>query len=168
MCVAVSHVRVKPTILKEPDFAKSNAHLVAASWRNLHRTWTEAEIGRELTNSYIGGVSWRRIRDGLYAVSHRLPTIYLAQVDRSDVEWFENYKVVGAWDHAWPSKVAMEQRQRTIGSSDAAFIAEVTPEFSNIPHCQPRDPDQPDKYWSDKAHNFVNRNVAAIFRAEGA
>ncbi len=167
VCVAVPHVRVTPRIL-EDRCAQSNARLVKAAWANLHRTWTEAETGREADNSFIGGVSWRRIRDGVYAVSHKLPTIYLAKVDASDVEWFENYKTIGAWDHAWPSKVAMEQRQRTIGSSDAAFIAEVTPEFSNIPHCKKADPAEPDKYWSDKAHNFVNRNMVAIFREEGA
>ena len=170
VCVAVPHVRVTPQILKEPAPGRTNAALVAASWRHLHRTWIEAEATREQTNTWAGGVSWRKVGADLYAVTHRLPTVYLAQFDQTDLQWWTTWQAQrglnGAWDHFWPSKLVAESRQRVVGSSDAAFIAEVTPEFGNIPPCSASDPEEPDKCWGQGAHFVINRNVMAFFRAE--
>ena len=166
VCVAVPHVRVTPGIFDEDNPASSNARLVAASWKNLHRTWIESNSDRELTNSYSGGVSWRKLSDDLYGVTHLLPTVYLARPVLSDVEWMEAYQLNGVWDHSWPSKLVAENRQRVIGSSDAAFIAEVTPEFGNIPPCTSKDPKEIDRYFGKAAHNIFNKNMIAIFRAE--
>lgn len=170
ICVAVPHVRVLPAILSDPAPARSNGALVAASWRHLHRTWLEAEAHREQTNAWAGGVSWREAGPGLYAVTHRLPTVYLAKFDQSDLAWWEAWQAKqglnGAWDHFWPSKLVAESRQRVVGSSDAAFIAEITPEFGNIPPCSPNDLDEPDKYWGRGAHFVINRYLVAVFRAE--
>ncbi len=167
ICVAVPHVRVTPRILAETDAHRSNASLVEASWRHLHRTWLEADATRELTNTYGGGVSWHKIGPNIFAVTHMLPTVYYANFIETDILWWGALKAVGAWDHHWPSKLVAEKRQRVIGSSDAAFIAEVTPEFANIPGCTPSDPEEPDNFWGGKAaHPIFNRNHVAIFRAE--
>lgn len=165
VCIAVPHVRVKPAILDISWRMKSNAHLVAAAWQQLHRTWVESDASRKQTNTYSGGCSWRKIRDGLYAVTHLLPTIYYAQFHESDIGWWNAQIRINVWDHAWPSKVVAELRQRVVGSSDAAFIAEITPEFGNIPPCQLSDPEEPDKYWGKAAHQIFNRNSINIFRA---
>lgn len=167
VCVAVPHVRVTPRILDEQYCSASNAKLVEASWRHLHRTWVEADAARELTNTYAGGVSWHQIVPGLYAVTHLLPTVYYANFIETDLQWWSALKAIGSWDHHWPSKLVAEKRQRVIGSSDAAFIAEVTPEFANIPGCTPSDPEEPDNFWGGKAaHPIFNRNHVSFFRAE--
>lgn len=172
ICVAVPHVRVTTNIEREADYAASPAALVGASWRHLHRTWVEAEATRKMTNTYAGGVSWRRIREGLYAVQHRLPTVYYAKLDITDLQWWQAWQAkdnrVGAWDHFWPSKLVAEERQRVIGCSDAGFIAEVTPEFANIPPVNAADLGEPDKCWGHGAHFLFNRCISAIFRAEVA
>jgi hypothetical protein len=169
ICIAVPHVRAHPKILQEPDFAKTNARLVALAWKHLHRTWRECDATRTHTNTFSGGTSWRKIGDGMYAVTHYLPTVYLAKFMENDLEWFEACKKCDAWDHAWPSKLVAEGRQRVIGSSDAAFMVELTPEFDNIPRVTLSDPDEPDKHWgymAGAAHNVFARNVLSIFRAE--
>src|SRR5258708_8059247 len=169
LCVAVPHVRVNAGALPAIAGRKwSNPQLVDFCWQNLHKTWTDADADRPNTNSYLGGVSWRRLRQGLYAVTHRLPTCYLANIDASDVEWFSRQWETGTYDHTWPAKIVKEQRQRLIASSDAAFICELTRENDNIPVCQPTDPDAPDKFWRDLEHNYVNRNTVAIFRGASA
>ncbi len=170
LCIAVPHVRVTPGILHEPAPARSNAYLVGAAWRHLHRTWSDANAELPLTNTYAGGVSWREVGAGLYAVTHRLPTVYLAQFRPTDLQWWEAWTaksgLVGAWDHFWPSLLVTEGRQRVVGSSDAAFIAEVTPKYSNIPPLRSTDPDNPDDVWGQSAHFIFNRNHVSIFRAE--
>ena len=169
LCVAVPHVRINAGCL--PRLAGrswSNAELVDFAWENLHRTWADADASLSNTNSLLGGVSWRKLRKGMYAVTHRLPTTYLANIDASDVDWFSRQWETGTWDHTWPAKIVKEQRQRTIASSDAAFICELTREHENIPICQPSDPNVPDKFWRDLEQNYVQRNVVNIFRGISA
>lgn len=166
VCISVPHVRVKPSILEVPNRANSNALLVGAAWPRLHRTWVECDTSRKVSNTYSGGCAWTKIHDGLYAVVHRLPTTYYAEFNDTDMVWWENQVKLNVWDHSWPSKTVAELRHRCIGSSDAAFIAEVTPEFANVPPCTPVDPEEPDKYWGRAAHHVFQRNHFSIFRAE--
>lgn len=169
ICVAVPHVRVNAGCL--PALAGrewGNAPLVDKAFTMLHPTWRDAEATLPNTNSLLGGVSWRRIGPGLYAVTHRLPTTYLANINASDVDWFSRQWETGTYDHTWPAKIVKEQRQRTIASSDAAFIVELTRENENIPLLQASDPNEPDRFWRDLEHNYVQRNVVTIFRGEGA
>lgn len=166
VCISVPHVRVRPTILDIPWRANSNANLVAASWKHLHRTWVESDGSRKMTNTYSGGCSWRKISENTYAVCHRIPTTYYANFNDSDPIWWKGVDKINVWDHAWPSKTVAETRHRMVGSSDACFIAEVTPEFANIPPCTPNDSGEPDKYWGRAAHHMFNRNSINIFRAE--
>lgn len=169
VCVAVPHVRVNAGALgKLPDRPVSNSELVDFAWENLHKTWADANANLPHTNSYLGGVSWLELRKGLYAVTHRLPTCYLANVNASDVEWFTRQFETGTWDHTFPAKLVKEQRQRTIASSDAAFMVELTQEHQNIPATQPSDPNEPDKFWRDLEHNYTGRNVVTIFRGASA
>lgn len=169
ICVAVPHVRINAGALGGvTDQAMSNAELVSFAWKNLHPTWRDANAALANTNSRLGGVSWREIRPDLYTVTHRLPTCYLANVDMTDVEWFTRQYETGTWDHTFPAKWVKEQRQRTIASSDGAFMVELTREHENIPACEPTNPDEPDAFWRDVEHNYVARNVVSIFRGETA
>lgn len=165
-CISVPHVRVKPTILDLPWRANSNANLVAAAYMHLHRTWVESDASRKHTNTYAGGCSWSQIGENLYAVTHMLPTTYYAQFNETDFLWWAGQEKINVWDHAWPSKTVAELRHRVVGSSDAAFIAEVTQEFQNIPPCTLKDPEEPDKHWGRAAHHVFNRNAVCIFRGE--
>lgn len=169
ICVAVPHVRANADALgKLGSRPVSNPALVDFAWENLHKTWADANASLANTNSRLGGVSWRELRKGLYAVTHRLPTCYLANVLKSDVAWFSAQWETGTWDHTWPAKLVKDQRQRVIASSDAAFMVELTEAHQNIPPTEPADPDEPDKFWRDLEQNYVNRNTVAIFRGASA
>jgi len=165
VCVAVPHVRVNAGALgKLPDRPVLNWELVDFAWENLHKTWADANAALPNTNSHLGGVSWRELRKGLYAVSHRLPTCYLANIDVTDVEWFSRQHETGTWDHSFPVKLMKEQRHRVIASSDAAFMLELTQAHENPPPVFPTDPLEPDAFHRDLEHNYVNRNTVSIFR----
>lgn len=169
-CVAVAHVRVNAAgFLGEFNGAPmENPTLVSLAWKHLHKTWADADTSKPLTNSFLGGVCWRSIGSNLFAVTHRLPTCYLGNIDNSDVEWFAKQYETGTFDHTWPVKLVKEQRHRLIGSSDAAFIVELTREHENHPPLQQRDENEPDKFWRDLEHNYVNRNSVVIFRGNSA
>ena len=170
VCVAVAHPRVLDTIFEYPeevgmdDSPHGNAQLVSSAFRNLHKTWSEAQLGFEKINSFVGGVCWKQLKKGLYSVQHRLPTTYLISFQPNDLQFFEAQICFGAIDHLWPSKLIAEQRQRTVGSSDSVFICEITKAGMNMPPLYPVYKREPDKFWRDAPHNQFFRQVNVIFR----
>lgn len=164
--IAAAPVRVNDDFWDEfnGERAHPNAELVSMAWRHLHSTWANANIALPKTNSFAGGVSWKKIGDNLYSVTHLLPTPFLCDVAPSDAEWFRRYGAPGSFDHIWPAKLVNEGRQRFIGSSDGAFIVEVTMKDQNIPVLYPQDTANPTNYIGSNQHNHINRNVVAIFR----
>lgn len=161
-CVVLPHPRVLPEILKDL-YHKTNAELVTLAWKNLHRSWTDAEVGHPLRNSYVGGVSWNSIGPNLYSIKHVLPTVYLADFTPQDLIYFETTGSFGSFDHLWPSELVAQGRQRYIETSDEAFAVEITDKDKNIPPIWPGDPNT---FWKNHPHNEHNKNKRAIFRGE--
>lgn len=168
--VFAAHVRVTPDIIepfRKDEKLLTNARLVGLAWKHLHKTWTEAEFGRDKINSYVGGVFWRYLCAGLYGVSHRLPTPYLINYTPEDLVYFRNQLHWGVIDHAWPHECLIHtERQRVVGSSDAAFMVEITPADQNIPPLEHYRHDSPDLFWKNLSHNKQNRMYQIIFRGE--
>lgn len=178
VCVAVPHPRVHPEIIDDAYFKTgspcSNEVLVKLAFEKyLHQSWRAAEIGCANQNSLVGGVAWQRLEaagsEVLYAVQHRLPTVYLANWIPEDYAFFINQPSFGSYDHTWPGeRLIRQERQRLVGSSDAAFICEVTDFDKNIP---PWTPDHlkvlnvhPDAFYRDGLHNCHNRLTVCMFR----
>jgi hypothetical protein len=167
LCIAMAPMRVIADGFIEAmgNVPLSNAELVRLSFERMHRGFAEAEATRRHTNSYESGVSWRRLGDGLYAITHRKHSAYLMQPTRGDAEWFKHMNKFGAYDHSFPRLLVQSERQRVIGSSDAAFVAELTPELGHAPPCLPTDPNEPDRFMQKQPHHAVNRNVVCIWRS---
>lgn len=161
--VGMPHVRVNPSFLEGMPIMASS-QLVSHAWAHLHDSWKFSEVA-EYTNSYIGGVSWRKIAPRLIAVQHRLPTPYLVNFKPSDLEYFQ-HEEFNVWDHEWPSKLVNEERFRYIGSSDAAFAVEITERDLNCAVPQYTNPEEPDAFCRDQSHNKFNRQVLSILRSE--
>lgn len=166
LVISAAPVRVNQEFMEEFSGQRMpNQELVSMAWKYLHQTWRDANIQLAHTNSFAGGVSWKKIGHGLYAVTHLLPTPFHITPMPSDAEWFRLYGSPGAIDHIWPSKLVDEGRQRFIASSDAAFMVEITMKDKNIPPLYPTDPHNPTNYIGQGKHNHVNRNTVCIFRA---
>lgn len=165
--IFAAHVRVTPEIDQELGKGLSNAQLVTAAWKHLHKTWEDAQDGLEKTNSYIGGVSWQYLANGLYSVCHRLPTPYLINFTPEDLVYFKAQIHYGVIDHFWPDQCLIDfERMRFIGSSDAAFMVEVTPADKNIPPIEHYRADEADAFYRNLKHNKVNRLFRVILRGE--
>lgn len=171
LCVAVPHPRVdRDEFLRRAVGGEvlDNAALVSRALDCLHPSWVQADERLPETTSGLAGVSWKEIGTGLYAVTHLLPTVFAARFNSDDVGVFQRAvkaDVSGIYDHAWPEMLVNSQRYRVIGSSDAAFIVELTgPDTHNVP-LNPNNPKIPAQYHRDAPHIRANRNLAAIWRA---
>lgn len=177
-CVAVAHPRVLPDILDFiGDEPVSNSQLVSLAFGSyLHQSWAAAESGAPMQNSLVGGVSWERLtkvneHKDLFAVHHRLPTVYLSNWLPEDYAFFLNQPSLGSYDHVWPGeRLIRQERQRTVGSSDACFIVEMTEFDKNIPpwneQMQAVIDQTPDAFYRDNLHNCINRLFVTVFRGE--
>ena len=167
ICVSFMPLRVN-----EPGFIEgmdgepySNARLVKYGMSRAHRGFTDGEATRERTNSYHSGMSWRTLSEGLYAVTGRCPSAFYMQPSRRDIKWFLDRPKFGNYDHQFGKVLVDAQRQRVIGSSDAAFAVEVTPLAAGVAPMETTDPNDPDRFNQDLSHYAANRNVLAIWRA---
>lgn len=174
-CVALPHPRVSPSIFGQiKDQALSGAELVSLTMKHGHRAWSGAEIGHSEQNSFVGGIAWQKIGkigENLLSVQHRLPTVYLSTFQGSDYTFFQKphdglAPTYGCWDHVWPSVLLNQERLRVIGSSDAAFVVEVTKDDLNVPPQTPINPYEPDGFWRSEHHNQILRQFCFIMRGE--
>lgn len=172
ICIAAPHPRVdREQFLTELNSCGelNNPALVELAMRTLHPSWINAFADRPATSSLNAGISIIRLSDGLYGVVHRLPTVWLARFTKEDVGFFKNRaQSSGLWDHSWPQLLVRQERQKVIGSSDAFFVAELTPTESHNVELSASDPRWPDAYGYPSIHAAVNRNVQAIWRAAAA
>lgn len=168
-CVAVAHPRVLPSILdigsllhRSCGASVSNAEMVNLAWQRLHRSWSETEDGHPRNSSFIAGTKWERLENKLILVTHRLPTCYLYDFTKEDLDYFKRVPQFGYLDHEYPAELVQAGRYRYVGSSDACFIIEITDAEKNLPPVM-RGQD-PNDFWKHKLHNEFNKQVSVIFR----
>lgn len=172
--VTVPHMRVLPQFLDFLDHPVGCAEMVSLAMRCPHRTWQDAEFGiqgfiRQHSNQYYGGLSWERFGK-MYLVQHVIPNAWISNIEPSDLDLMRKYNDWSAWDHRLPSKFIKEGRNRVIGSSDAAFMVEITdPNERNAPNSQ-INPAKPDAFyrdgWADGEHHEAYRMCVSVFREQ--
>jgi hypothetical protein len=169
VCVAAVPMRVVADGFLEAlgDAPVSNPRLVKLAFERMHSAFASGQIGLPQTSSFRSGLAWRKIRDGMYAVTFRMHSSYLMQPEWTDVKWFRDKPKFGNYDWSFPQVLVGQQRQRVIGSSDAAFIVELTTGGEDQRTWSSPFPDDPDRFEKDLLHHQVNRNVQCIWRAEG-
>lgn len=163
-CVTFAHARVNPGILGEDfDVPKEGCDLVDLLFKYPHNSFIQGELGPDITNSYSGGISWRRLSKeyNLLGVQHRLPSPFLINPLEGDLVYFKGERF-DAWDHRWPS--TWYGRQRYLGSSDAGFMLELTQKENNNPALNPINKNEPDEFHKTLSHNIINREFVSIWR----
>ncbi len=172
-CVGVAHIRVVPSFLnaisaKESMYPQTNAQLMHEAFAHAHSTWRDVQCGADPTMSYHCGVTWKWIGCGLAAVQHHMPSPFLVNFIPKDLELWKNggEPGFGFWDHDWPEFLLKDQRMRWIGSSDAAFMAEITDPLANLGKLLPRNAKDPDAFFKDAYHCKIQRQFVTIFRGE--
>lgn len=169
ICIAALHVRVdRDRFLKLLDGMQgdiSNGVLATVGMSVLSQSWADAFIDKDRNCSWQSGSAVQKIRDKLWAVTFRIPTVYLARLNRGDMAYFNSNCDYGHWDHSWPEYLIKEKRYKFAGSSDLFFAVELTSPENNKAHCRDND------LWNDesqnaKLHSETNRNFLAIVRGE--
>ncbi len=166
-CLAIPHIRVDQAKFLEalPTGEVSNDQLMKLSMETIHGSWLAADATQEKTNSYFTGISIARITENLFAVTHLQPTCFICNFTAEDYEFFVMHPTGRAlFDQYWPSELVKSGRYRVIGSSDAAFIAELTPSDSHHTNLTMRDPRNHSRFVETKFHTEANRNVVSIWR----
>lgn len=163
--ISVCHPRVLTETFPDLTEPTSNSRLVKLAFENLHPGWQLANMRGDENNCFKGGVGWREIDKDLYAITARIPTPYFVRPRIEDVEFLKTCKV-GGWDHDWPAHLVEAQRHRLIGSSDAAFMVELTSLERNGALSRAARIDEPDAYKFNLEHHKTNRNALVIWRAE--
>lgn len=162
----VAHIRATSSLLKEIKQNQkdiTNPQLVSLAWKHLHRCWIDAELGHPRQNQWGTGVCWQKIEDNLYSVVHRLPTPYLMYFTDEDLQYFKIQSGFGHFDHRWPGDILMKRgRQRTITSSDVAFMIEITEPEKNISNI----PGDKNDFWQHHYHNEINKQILVTLRGE--
>lgn len=163
--ISIPHPRVLSDTFPDLQEPTSNAKLVSLAMDHMHEVWQLANIKLPKNNAYYSGAGWRQIGEKMYAVTMRIPTPYFIRPLERDIGTLEA-SGPGGWDHKWPAHLVKEERHRIIGSSDAAFMVELSP--ANLPQGETRDSNRNDldAYRGGLLHHQVNRNTVTIWRAE--
>ncbi|MEE8382216.1 MAG: hypothetical protein V3R78_10140 [Thermodesulfobacteriota bacterium] len=164
LCIAALHMRVDfdkfLRVMDENKDSISNPQLVSLAMENLHKSWGESFIDEDSNNSYFSGSAVQKINKNLWSVSFRIPTVFLAKFERSDIEALPQFDY---WDWEWPATLIDDKRYKFIGSSDMFFAVELTQEKENIP-CTQAGMIWNDDFRVDKRHSEINRNFLAVLR----
>lgn len=161
----VPHMRALPAIYDDLVHPTPNAKLVTLAIKHAHSTWIDADITKDPNNSYMGGVLVERVNK-LMMVQHRLANPWLTNIIASDVEWWDAHQWgFGTFDHNWPGKLVSEGRARWIGSSDAAFMVEVTKEGEAMAPFDRKDADK-EAFYRAGPHHDMSKHFISVFRGE--
>lgn len=144
LCVSIAHMRALPRFIEALGNNRMSAQsMVEVGLSHAHPAWNRCSINDAQNGIYHAGVSVRYLDCGrLITVQHQMPSPFLVNFKESDLEEFARWKGVtppafGEWDHNWPSKLLEEGRLRYIGSSDVAFMVEITEADMNVPPLEP-------------------------------
>ncbi len=171
-CASMAHIRVLPDFLNSlgdgGPMVLKNSNLMWRAFHHSHSTWQDVQCGADPTMSFHCGVTWKWIGPGIAAVQHHMPSPFLINFMARDLDDWQNdgQPGFGFWDHDWPEFLIKAQRLRLIGSSDIAFMAEVTDPNANLGSMLPRNPLDPDAYFREAYHCKIQRQFVSCFRGE--
>ncbi len=127
--ISVAHPRVSIDKLKKNDvdilsLSKNVTLMVKTALDYAHDTLLYADEAIDVNNT-MSGIATRKLPSGL-AVIHNLPAVYLCSPIQDDLTFFLRRPDFNIIDKAWPHLLFRQSRLKVIGSSDIAFLIELT------------------------------------------
>jgi len=139
VCLAATHARVSRESIKTSSVLArlkmmettiENDELVDLAFEYGHQSLL-GSFDNDDVNRTLGGVSIRNINESSYAVIFNLPSIWLANLVKSDLKFLEGPLFL--WDQRWPRLLLRHNRLKVVGSSDLFFALELTHDDLNVP-----------------------------------
>ena len=134
--VSVAHPRVSVESLKKnnidiANLSKNTLNMVKVAMKCRHESLLQADETNDL-NSTTSGIATRQIPSGL-AVIHNLPAVYLCSPIKDDLSFFKRRPDFNSIDKHWPNLLFRQSRLKVVGSSDIAFLIELTSDADKKP-----------------------------------
>ena len=118
--------------IKVSNFLNSTPkEFINTSIKNFHKSLVNSFIDNELNNSWLTGISVKKIGSNNLLVTFIVPNIFAARLNKSDIKFFKK-RTYNAYDMSWPSKLLIEKRLRLVSASDIFFAAELTNKDNHI------------------------------------
>jgi hypothetical protein len=134
--VSVAHPRVSIDSLKKnnidiSNLSKDGLNMVKVALKCAHESLLQTDETNDL-NSTTSGIATRQILSGL-AVIHNLPAVYLCSPIKDDLSFFKRRPSFNIIDKTWPHLLFRQSRLKVVGSSDIAFVIELTSDAEKKP-----------------------------------
>ena len=129
-CIAAPHFRVdEDKFIKVFNLNNSEAYnnheFINVSINCFHKSLLKSFDNQKLNNSWLTGISIKKIHKNKMFVNHIVPTVFVAKINKSDLKFFKK-RTYNSFDMSWPSKLLIEKRLRFVSSSDIFFAIELT------------------------------------------
>ena len=173
LCIASLHLRVVDqkflNLLQQSSGELSNNTLVSMSLKCAHQGVLNSFINHDVNGSYSTGLSIQPITNTLFAVTFRMPNIFLASFHKSDITYFSK-RTFNHWDHEWPELLMKQRRYKVAGSSELFFAAELTGEDSHwdisLNKKQVYGNDSAQRHASHCFHTEIHRNFVMLLKGQ--
>lgn len=154
------------TRLSRAGWPVSNADLTAIALDTLHRSVSTDDTDLDRARSFYSGSQFWRLGSDISALRQRVPNVYLAKFNASDLAYFDRMHDFRVWDSLWPGKLVAENRLMIVGSGDIFCVACLThpDKGGDIPSAETSAQTLAD-YQSHGLHNYTSRALVAAFRA---
>jgi hypothetical protein len=138
--VAVPHPRVSYECIEEGKIniknllksGISSSMLVKMAGQCKHSSFSFSDELMD-KNSTSDGISTRKLNYNCLAVTHNLPNVCLLSPIKDDVSFFKRRISFNDIDHLWPNMLLRQSRLKVVGSSNIAFMIELTYDNDKIP-----------------------------------
>ena len=158
--LAIPHLRLVQGAY--PTWTPTNRELVKMCFDFPHKSFSQS-FDYEDENSTWAGISMRKLDEDTYALTHSLPTIYVAKFTPQDAAFWDNMICFGNWDRGWLGMLMQQDRIKVVGSSDLCFCAEITREDQDVPPKYPRMRNN-DTFFQEDHHNRILKKFVCMLK----
>jgi len=135
--ISLAHPRVSIESLKKnnidiANLSENTLNMVKVAMKCKHESLLQTIETNDINSTISTGIATRKISSGL-AVIHNLPAVYLCSPIKDDLSFFKRRPDFNSIDKHWPNLLFRQSRLKVVGSSDIAFLIELTSDDDKRP-----------------------------------
>jgi len=137
--IAVPHARVSSSCVRDSgiinnflDSKVDSSLLMDLTLQCMHASLRFADETLN-NNTTDGGIATRKLDKNNLAVIHNIPSVQLYSPTNDDISFYKKRVTFSDNDHVWPHMLYRQSRLKVVGSSDIAFLVELTDDDDKTP-----------------------------------